>query len=316
MSGWAAAGTGIALASAALMGLAIQRGATCMVAAVDEIVTMRRATRALALGEAALWVGGLLALAQLGGVPAMVPARYAVTGWSVAGGALLGLGAWINRACVFGAIARIGSGQWAWLATPAGFYLGCLVPLHGPTALPGSSLVAAYGHPGFVAIAIAIPIMWRLAEAVHAPMPIAHLWHPHRATLLIALTFVVTLLTAGLWAYTDALAALAHGMDARLTLRLAMVVALLAGAIVGGWFAGALRPTPPRLHDVLRCAAGGAVMGMGAMLVPGSNDGLILIGLPLLLPHAWIAVSVMALSIAAAIGLTRRLAPRAVRVAT
>jgi hypothetical protein len=308
MYGWAAAV--IALMSAALMGLAIQRGATCMVAAVDEIVTMRRATRALALGEAALWVGGLLALAQLGGALVMSPARYAVTVATVAGGVLLGLGAWINRACVFGAIARIGSGQWAWLATPVGFYLGCLVPLPGVAALPGSQHAMPFSHAGIVVIAIAVPIMWRLAEAAHAPGFFAHLWHPHRATLLIALTFVSTLLTVGLWAYTDALAALAHGMDARLTLRLAMVLALLVGAIAGGWIAGVLKPTSPRARDVLRCAVGGAMMGLGAMLVPGSNDGLILIGLPLLLPHAWVAVSVMALSIATAITLARRAEPR------
>lgn len=308
MYGWAAAA--IALMSAALMGLAIQRGATCMVAAVDEIVATRRATRALALGEAALWVGGLLALAQLGGALAISPARYAVTGATVAGGVLLGLGAWINRACVFGAIARIGSGQWAWLATPVGFYLGCLVPLRGAAALPGSQHAAPFSHAGIVAIAIAVPIMWRLAEAARAPGFFAHLWHPHRATLLIALTFVSTLLTVGLWAYTDALAALAHGVDGRLSLRLAMVTALLVGAIAGGWIAGVLRPTSPRARDVLRCAVGGAMMGLGAMLVPGSNDGLILIGLPLLLPHAWVAVSVMALSIATAITVARRAEPR------
>ncbi|MES2043962.1 MAG: YeeE/YedE thiosulfate transporter family protein [Pseudomonadota bacterium] len=313
MYGWAAAA--IALMSAALMGLAIQRGATCMVAAVDEIVTMRRATRALALGEAALWVGGLLALAQLAGLFAMSPARYPPSGATVAGGVLLGLGAWINRACVFGAIARIGSGQWAWLATPVGFYFGCLVPLHGAAALPGSQHVAPFAHAGIVAIAIAVPIMWRLAEAAHAPGFFAHLWHPHRATLLIAATFVTTLLAVGPWAYTDALAALAHGMEARLTLRLAMVLALLGGAIAGGWIAGLLNSTPPRARDVLRCAAGGALMGVGAMLVPGSNDGLILIGLPLLLSYAWVAVSVMALSIAGAITLARRVERRAVRVA-
>jgi toxin CptA len=41
------------------------------------------------------------------------------------------------------------------------------------------------------------------------------------------------------------------------------------------------------------------------MLVPGSNDGLIMIGLPLLQPHAWIAVLTMVLTIAAPIALAR-----------
>ena len=294
----------IALASAALMGLAIQRGATCMVAAVDEAVSERRYGRALALGEAALWVGGLIAIAQLAGGLSMAPARYAATGSTVIGGALLGLGAWINRACVFGAIARIGSGQWAWLATPVGFFLGCLIPIARPEA---TGHPAPFANALLVAIPFAALVLWRLIEAARASGVFAHLWHPHRATLLIAITFVTTLLSVGFWAYTDALAAIAKAMDGRIGLRGAMVVALLGGAILGGWFAGKIRWVPPTLKDVLRCLAGGALMGAGGILVPGTNDGLIMVGLPLLQPHAWIAVATMTLTIAAPIALARHI---------
>ena len=65
--------------------------------------------------------------------------------------------------------------------------------------------------------------------------------------------------------------------------------------------AGILRWERPAARSVLRCLTGGAMMGFGAMLVPGSNDGLIMLGLPLMLPHAWVAVSAMALTIAAAV---------------
>src|SRR3982074_971175 len=86
---------------AALMGYAIQRGATCTVAAVDEIMTERSARRLLSLVEAALWIaGGLLGARPLQVLPAL-PAGYAVSGWTVAGGFLLGLGAVVNGACVF-----------------------------------------------------------------------------------------------------------------------------------------------------------------------------------------------------------------------
>ena len=62
-----------------------------------------------------------------------MPAGYAMSAWTVIGGALLGLGAYVNGACVFGAIARFGSGEWAYIVTPIGFYLGCLsvAPLFG-----------------------------------------------------------------------------------------------------------------------------------------------------------------------------------------
>jgi toxin CptA len=41
-------------------------------------------------------------------------------------------------------------------------------------------------------------------------------------------------------------------------------------------------------------------MGWGSLLIPGSNDGLILIGIPLLRPYAWLAFAVMFAVIAAA----------------
>ena len=42
-------------------------------------------------------------------------------------------------------------------------------------------------------------------------------------------------------------------------------------------------------------------MAAGSLLIPGSNDGLILIGLPLLQPYAWLACTVMVLTIIAAL---------------
>lgn len=295
----------VALLSAGLMGVAIQRGATCMVAAVDEVVTKRAYARMGALAEASLWVGGLVAALKIAGWATSSQTQYAVSTLTVAGGMLLGVGAWINRACVFGSVARIGSGQWAWLATPVGFFLGCLVPLDRPAGAPAEP----FAHPVLVLGVVGIIAIWRLAETLLSPSPIKHLWHPHRATLLIGVTFFLTMITAGSWAYTDALAELARpvrGMDAHLMLRGAMVVALLAGSVIGGRIAGGVRSVPLRLADVGRCLAGGVMMGLGGQLIPGGNDGLIMLGLPLLLPHAWVAVIAMGLTIAALIALSQR----------
>ena len=152
---------------------------------------------------------------------------------------------------------------------------------------------------------------WRAYPPDVLPMFVAEMDYPLAPAiadallnLLIAVTFVTTLLSAGYWAYTDALAALARSMDAMLSLRVMMVAALFGGAVAGGAIAGKLRRERPRVPDVLRCLVGGALMGIGASLVPGSNDGLILLGLPALLPHAWVAVATMALAIALAIRLS------------
>ena len=108
----------VAALCAGVMGYAIQRGATCAVAAIDEVVDERTFGRLLALVEAALWVAGGIVLARAMHVLPQMPAGYAATSWTVIGGALLGLGATLNGACVFGSIARFGSGEWAYLLTP------------------------------------------------------------------------------------------------------------------------------------------------------------------------------------------------------
>jgi uncharacterized membrane protein YedE/YeeE len=306
----------LAFACVLVMGYAIQRGATCTVAAVDEWVQHKRAHRLLGMGEAALWVaGGLLLAHTLTTLPAM-PAAYAITGWTVAGGVLLGLGAWVNGACVFGAIARLGSGEWAYAATPLGFYLGCLgvQRLIGPApAQPLSEPSPLFAAPQLLAVAFVAFVLWRLAplrrRGAWAGLR-QRAWQPHAATTVIGITFLLTLLAAGAWAYTDLLADLARGMPDGLGVRALLFAALLIGAAWGGYSAGRWRATPPGARQLARCLAGGALMGLGTLLIPGSNDGLILVGMPLLRPYAWLAFATMCLTIAVALWLARRGARR------
>jgi len=303
----------VAALCAGVMGYAIQRGATCTVAAVDEIVTGRTCQRLLSLLEAALWVAGGLVIANEIHVLPKMPAGYAVSGWTVIGGALLGLGAYVNGACVFGAIARFGSGEWAYLLTPLGFYLGCLsvgavfgVPMpkkldHGSPVLQ-ASMWLLLPFLGFVLWRVVRP--WR-AERVamrtrwHQALA-ERIWSPHAATTVIGVTFVVMLLLVGGWAYTDVLAELARGMTASVGARTVLALALLAGAALGGWTAGRFRSTRIGAAQVLRCLAGGVLMGWGSLLLPGGNDGLILVGMPLAWPYAWLAFATMCVTIATA----------------
>lgn len=291
-----------AAACAALMGFAIQRGATCVVAAVDEWSTQRRTTRLRALVEAALWVaGGLLAARALGVLP-HAPGGHPLGVWTVGGAALLGAGAWVNRACVFGAIARLGTGEWAYLATPFGFYVGCTTlprRLAMPLPAEASPVWHAPAAPllaGFAAFAV-----WRLFTALRAWRRGTVAWTPHVATTTIGLAFFAMLLLVGAWAYTDALAELAQGMAMGLTARLGLFACLLAGALLGGWHAGRWTSARPPAGAWARCFAGGLLMGWGSGLIPGGNDGLILVGLPLGWPYAWVAFGVMVTTVALAI---------------
>ncbi len=303
----------VALLCAGVMGYAIQRGATCTVAAIDEIVTERSGRRLLALVEAALWVGGGLIVARHLRLLPEMPPGYAASMWTVAGGALLGLGAYVNGACVFGAIARLGSGEWAFLFTPIGFYVGCLsvTPLFGapePQALSDASPVLR--APAWIAALFVAFALWRIArpwlrrdrsagKRWHALLA-AHVWSPHAATTVIGLTFVVMLLLVGGWAYTDVIAELAHGMSMSVGARALLFVALLLGAMLGGWTAGLLHHTRLSMSRVAGCVGGGMLMGWGSLLLPGGNDALILIGMPLAWPYAWLAFATMCVTIAVA----------------
>jgi hypothetical protein len=308
---------------ASVMGFAIQRGATCTVAAVDEVVNKRSFQRLRSMGEASLWVVSGLLIANALGLLGIMPAGYAISLATIAGGVLLGVGAFVNRACVFGAIARLGSGEWAYVATPIGFYAGCLSLPYLHTAPAAQKLT--YGSPvlrasSWVAVLAGAVILVRLLAALRPTEGDSekslmerlregiamNIWSPHAATTVIGISFFFMLLLVGAWSYTDVLAELARGMSRNLVARGLLLVALLAGAVVGGATAGRFIHTPLTFGQLLRCSAGGVLMAWGSALIPGGNDGLILVGIPLLWPYAWLAFLTMCVSIALAKLLERR----------
>lgn len=313
----------ISAVCAGTMGFAIQRGATCTVAAVDEVVNKQRFSRLSALVEASIWVAGGLVLAETFHLLGKMPSGYPLSYLTLLGGVLLGLGAYLNRACVFGAIARFGSGEWAYIATPLGIYVGSLIVARGfsPPAhakLPyGSSVLA-------LALWLALPfvafLLWRLVRPLFTLLSVgsnepviarlrsglgARVWAPHAATTVIGITFFFMFLLVGAWDYTGVLADLARGMSLSLVPKILLLVALFSGAVLGGHTAGRFRSTPVSSKQVVKCFSGGVLMGLGGLLVPGHNDGLILIGMPLLWPYAWVAFLTMCVSIGAALVVER-----------
>jgi toxin CptA len=299
----------IAAVCAGLMGFAIQRGGTCLVAAVDEVVSKKRANRLFALAEASLLVATGMVVAQLLGLLHMPPHAFAPTGWTVLGGVIMGLGAWVAGACVFGAIARIGNGEPTYLLVPLGFFLGCVAALQlGMTRLPNAVGVHSpvLSQAALFAIPLLLVVTWRLSRVIAAARHgqfAEHVWSPHVATGVIGVTFVILLLVVGAWNYTDYLAEAARHMGTREADRGLLLLALFGGALIGGSTAGRIKPARPTFVSITRRLGGGFMLGFGGSLVPGANDGLILLGLPLLYPHAWLAFASMLVTIAAALAL-------------
>jgi toxin CptA len=303
----------ISLFLAALMGYAIQRGATCTVAAMDEIVRERRAHRLMAMLEASIWVAGSFLLAQALGFAIALPMGHATSVLAILGGLLLGAGAYVNQACVFGAIARLGSGEWAYVFTPLGFLAGAwMIAVWMPAVTHASIISPLTAFPVSLALAAAVFMVVRIVPAIvgvlraHPSSTTAvrkeiggRLWRPEAATAVIGVTFFFLLVIEGAWAYTDVLNEAAQGKWQNIAPRAGLLLALLAGATLGGWTAGRLRRVMPGWRSIALCFAGGALMGAGSAIIPGSNDGLILLGMPLLFAHAWIAFLAMAVGIGA-----------------
>jgi hypothetical protein len=312
---------------AALMGFAIQRGATCTVAAVDELLNHGRSNRLVSLAEAAIWVGLGVLLARQAGLIMQVPSGHAA-GWrTVLGGVLLGGGAYVNRACVFGAIARWASGDWAYAATPLGFFLGSVVILRVAQSMGSPKLMQASPAQalpdGLVLLFVGLLLCralwlgwrsWHEVSAASTAQPVwrrvqqfgARVWSPRPATIIIGLTFLGMMLMAGPWAYTELLSQWAAGMSQQAVIKILLAVALFSGAGLGGWTAGKWHWHGVQWMGIARCLAGGALMGMGSLLIPGGNDGLILVGMPMLWPYAWLAFATMCVTIASLMLLARR----------
>ncbi|QNP42173.1 YeeE/YedE family protein [Lysobacter terrestris] len=299
----------IGLAAVCLLGFATQRGGTCAVASIVELVSERRPGRLLALIEASVLVGGGLVLLSALGLLPIIPRGYATSAATVAGGVVLGIGAFCNRSCAIGTIARIGSGQWAYLATPIGFFLGSLAMsrMAAPEHLAGKSLVL--DAPGWVAIVCILILAlrlathgWRAWRTGHGPL--RYFWSPHVATSISGVAFLVVLLTVGGWTYTETLGELARGRPFDTMRASLLLVALMAGAVLGGWTVG-LRPKVPTAARTGRCLVGGGLMGIGAALIPGGSDGLVFVGMPLLWPYAWLSFASMCVTIYVAVLLAR-----------
>lgn len=290
-----------------LLGTAIQRGNTCTVVAVDDIVHRRSWNRFLAIASAWFLVAGGLVLLNMATGTTIHARLFPVTVWSVAGGILLGLGAVVNGACTTGTIARIGSGEYIFLLTILGFYLGCVLTPHvfGPDAVthtgsPASTTSLNHPVPTLALFAVVLGLdLYRLIRGKHESVSdfLHKAWDPRTAILFVAILFVALVEIFGPWAYTELLGELSKADTSKVLPQLLFLVALLAGALVAGKSMRGTRLIGPLRPKVIRCIIGGMIMGAGFSLAPGAFDGLTLLGQPLLLPFAWVVMGVVYLTV-------------------
>jgi uncharacterized protein len=276
-----------------VLGFALNRGSICTVIATTELVSEERPARFIALFEAAVWAALVYAILETS--PTMqqgwLPLRYLVPA-----AMLFGIGSYVNGACVLGSVGHFGNGQidfgFAFLGIVAVLYIESLFGL-----FPDQPPISASLPLGSVLLAITLLAILALRLGVSLRSESNF----HQLTLLMAAigsTFTV-------------LAVLAPGFS--ITASVGTIVSIpIAGAMISVcMFAGSFVSARIRMHrvmlkwptisNILRRSLGGILMGLGAILIPGGNDTLLLIGFPMGAWQAALAYMLFVASLAALI---------------
>lgn len=294
----------IAAILAFAVGFALQRGQICAVLAVREGVIEGRWARFLSLLECACWAMiGLLLADALGAKPLSAWTWSSSLPLAVLGGALFGIGALINGSCAFGSATRLASGELAIIAVIAGFLAGFLSAQQMAWVAP--SVVAAPhvsgGLLGAITVALSAFAFWRGLAAARALTRRGSIsgiftqprWPPALAMFIVGAANVALVLVAANWSYLSVLGDAVTGSGALTAVRWLIVALFFAGAVSGALTAGRFRWRGAGFGEIFMRLCAGIVMGLGAALIPGGNDALIVFGMPLLQPAAFAAYAAM-----------------------
>jgi len=313
------------------MGYALNQGSTCAVTAARQVIDERQAHLLTGFGVAAAAAGLVwLPLAWFGGEQVHLAPERPV-GWGlILGAGLLGIGAVLNRACLLGSISRIGDGKVRFLGLPAGLAIGFaiadrLVPapaatLPNPLAHPsevGLGVLAAFG------LLLAAGWIWMKRRGDSGD---AVRWPGRVAMVVLGVAGAILFAIAPGWTVADAVRlgiAPLHptGLMAMVgtspmmqgALGLTMFALLCAGAVTAGVRRQSFRFRRPSVVAVSRSIGGGTVMALGASLVPGGNDTLLLAALPAATLSGLVAYLVMSAVVFALLLLRRTTPPRHLR---
>jgi len=293
---------GLILILAFLAGYAVQRGSICAVGGVEKLVVERRPERFLGFFVSGAVALAILAIASLLGHDMF--GQYRSAGVAVApiiGGTIFGAGALLNGACAFGTVARLGRGDLARIGTLSGILVGFALAsrtgIHAPpTDLPSPLL----GLPSGAILFGSLVAVALIGIALHAlPVePRGKEWNPVSALVLIGLINGILLIISPGWPYTNLLMDLAGSTGMLLAWRSVMSLTFIAGAVAGAFITRQFRPDLGAPRRWTRCFLAGLLMGAGATLVPGGNDTMLLVGLPLLLSSFVLAYAAMVVTMA------------------
>ncbi len=312
-------------ALAGLVGFFADRTSICTVKAVEEMFTTRRAFMLLSFAKIVLWVTGVtIWLAWWIGVARPAPLNIGIAWSGVFGGVLFGIGAVCNGGCALSTLTRLGNGNLGMLVTLSGFVVGVTIFEVISFSADGIGIVRA--APLFELNFVTATVLG-LALTFWMTWELVRLWRTapsgRWSTLLLSPRFRLSTAAAvigvsngilyaylGTWSYTHTLRSSvsqllvpadvgAGQVSAAMLwwLFLALVVGVIVSSVLSRRFVLDWRA----LSGWQGFLYGGILMGLGAALVPGGNDVLLLNAIPALSPHALPAYLAMLAGIAIAL---------------
>jgi hypothetical protein len=291
METWA----GIALLGALgfVLGFALNHGSICTVIATRELVSEKRPARFIALAECAVWAALVYAILETS--PTM-PRGWSPLSYLIPAAMLLGVGTYVNGSCVFGSVGHFGNGEIAFgftfLGIAAGYYI---VPLFGLLPdQPATSASLPLG-PGLLAIALLAILALRFGVSLKSESNFRLLTLSMGA---IGITSTILAILAPQFSITTSVGSIVS---------IPVAGAVIAGCMFGGSLVSArlrrrrFKLKWPTIKGIARRTLGGILMGLGALLIPGGNDTLLMIGFPIGAWQAALAYVLFVASLAALI---------------
>lgn len=282
----------IALLSFAL-GFSLNRGSICTVIATADLVARKRPARSIALLEAAVWAG--LVYAVLSMSPFM-PEGWLPLGYLVVGTVLFAVGSYVNGACVFGSVGLFGNGEIEFALVFVGIFivkyiepLTDLLPAQPPLSMP------LQGG--------ALPLVGILAALLLGRF---FLTRPEeKGFRIVGVTMAAAGITFALLVTLTPLFSITASIETIVSVPVAGAV-MIIGMSLGSLTSAVLRETRfkikwPTWQGVIKHLAGGMLMGLGAVLIPGGNDTLLLVGLPGAAWQAFVSYALLVAVLAALI---------------
>jgi uncharacterized protein len=305
----------LATSCAFMMGYSVNQGSTCAVAAARELVDQRQGKMltgfAIAIGTAGVIC---LPLAWISGGTVHLAGDVGISGSLILGAVLLGIGALINDACLFGALSRIGRGEVRFFALPVGLTLGFAIADRQDLFRAAPSVANTFAEPtsaGYLVVAgyaILLVVNW-LRLGREAVPPTSRDWPLRRSMVTLGICGALLFILTPGWTYADAVhRAVAPGDGTKMIAAGVIIAALaaLGGALASGIRARSFHFEKPTVRTLLRSLIGGTIMAFGGTLIPGGNDTLLLSSVPSATVSGLTAYAVMSITVPLLMILFRR----------